>query len=263
MEYFPHDTDAVNDEKIEALRMLYGNDGYAFYFILLERIYRDSSFELDVSDAETRQILAKKIAISEEKFDQMLSTALNRGLFNKEDYEEFGILSSFGIKKRAKIVVDKREKMRQRYENKDSKVLQAETPPEMPQSKVKESKSKVKVNKVQYAEFVHLTSEEYEKLVNQYGQEMTARCIDILNNYKGASGKKYKSDYMATLNWVVDRATENRRDRKPSNVTPFKTPNQKQVLPIVQNSPEERKLTPKELEELEALKSKLRSGQAR
>jgi hypothetical protein len=39
MDYFPHDTDAVNDEKIEALRLLYGNDGYAFYFILLERIY--------------------------------------------------------------------------------------------------------------------------------------------------------------------------------------------------------------------------------
>lgn len=28
--YFPHDTDAVNDEKIEALRALYGNDGYAY-----------------------------------------------------------------------------------------------------------------------------------------------------------------------------------------------------------------------------------------
>lgn len=30
MDYFPHDTDAVNDTKIESLRMLYGNDGHYF-----------------------------------------------------------------------------------------------------------------------------------------------------------------------------------------------------------------------------------------
>ena len=39
MDYYPHDIDAANDEKIEALRAIYGNNGYAFYFILLERIY--------------------------------------------------------------------------------------------------------------------------------------------------------------------------------------------------------------------------------
>ena len=49
LDYFPHDTDAVNDEKIEALRALYGNDGYAFFFILLERIYRSPQLELPIS----------------------------------------------------------------------------------------------------------------------------------------------------------------------------------------------------------------------
>ena len=32
--------------------------------------------------------------------------------------------------------------------------------------------------------------------------------IEILNNYKGSKGKKYKSDYMAILNWVVERYNE-------------------------------------------------------
>jgi hypothetical protein len=49
MDYFPHDVDAVFDEKIEALRTMFGNDGYAFYFISLERIYRSGQGELDVS----------------------------------------------------------------------------------------------------------------------------------------------------------------------------------------------------------------------
>jgi hypothetical protein len=32
--------------------------------------------------------------------------------------------------------------------------------------------------------------------------------INILSNYKGSTGKKYKSDYRTILNWVVDRYNE-------------------------------------------------------
>ena len=84
MDYFPHDTDASNDEKIEALRVLHGNDGYAFYFILLERIYRTNEAELNVSDAETIQILSRKVAVTPDVFVQILETALKWGQFNVE-----------------------------------------------------------------------------------------------------------------------------------------------------------------------------------
>ena len=32
--------------------------------------------------------------------------------------------------------------------------------------------------------------------------------ITVLDNYKGQSGKTYKSDYRAILNWVVERVQE-------------------------------------------------------
>ena len=60
-------------------------------------------------------------------------------------------------------------------------------------------------HKKHFAEFVTLTLAEYEKLLADYGQEDTDRLIEILDNYKGASGKRYKSDYRAILNWVVER----------------------------------------------------------
>lgn len=60
--------------------------------------------------------------------------------------------------------------------------------------------------KKKYADFVSLTDEEHEKLFLQHGQQNTDILISILNNYKGSNGKKYKSDYLAILNWVVDRA---------------------------------------------------------
>ena len=33
--------------------------------------------------------------------------------------------------------------------------------------------------------------------------------IDILNNYKGSKGKKYKSDYLTIRGWVKDKYYEN------------------------------------------------------
>lgn len=219
MDYFPHDTDAVNDTKIEALRMLYGNDGYAFYFILLELIYKQPDFELDVSDAETIQILAKKVEVTPEKFNNMMQTAIKRGCFDADAYHERCVLTSEGVKKRSKVVVDKREKMRQKSHNSAVKELlpnscgvsDAETGEESTQSKRKvkvKEKIKEKINKIQYAEFVTLSQEEYDKLISSHGEEKTKRMIDILDNYKGANNKKYASDYRAILNWVVDRVSK-------------------------------------------------------
>jgi hypothetical protein len=143
LDYFPHDTDASTDEKIEALRVLYGNNGYAFYFIILERIFRTNNFEIDVSDAETIQILARKVEVTVEEFNKILKTALKWGCFDKKIYEERKVLTSNGIKKRANVVIEKREEMRVLYHKKVSGVVSdAETqqkPDKAKQSKVKKS----------------------------------------------------------------------------------------------------------------------------
>ena len=62
--------------------------------------------------------------------------------------------------------------------------------------------------KTKYADFVSMTNDEYSSLVAKLGEAGAARCIEILDNYKGANGKKYKSDYRAILNWVVSRYEE-------------------------------------------------------
>ncbi|MDR3563240.1 MAG: hypothetical protein P4N59_17660 [Negativicutes bacterium] len=57
----------------------------------------------------------------------------------------------------------------------------------------------------QYGEFVSLTEAEYGRLTARYGSEGAGRMVEILNNYKGASGRQYRSDYLAIENWVVER----------------------------------------------------------
>ena len=62
--------------------------------------------------------------------------------------------------------------------------------------------------KVKYADYVQMTKDQYEKLIEQYGKKGTSKMIEILDNYKGSKGKQYKCDYRAILNWVVKRYEE-------------------------------------------------------
>ncbi|GHU43903.1 hypothetical protein FACS1894111_10270 [Clostridia bacterium] len=67
-------------------------------------------------------------------------------------------------------------------------------------------------DKIKYAEFVSMTNDEHSSLVAKLGEQSSSRCIEILDNYKGASGKKYSSDYRAILNWVVKRHEEEKQE---------------------------------------------------
>jgi hypothetical protein len=81
-----------------------------------------------------------------------------------------------------------------------------------------------KPEKIKYADFVSLTNDEYSSLVAKLGEDGAKRCIEILDNYKGATGKKYKSDYRAILNWVVQRYEEEQSKKqqdKPKTNNPF------------------------------------------
>jgi nitrous oxide reductase len=64
----------------------------------------------------------------------------------------------------------------------------------------------VNVKKNKYSDFVSMFENEYQKLIHDHGEKNTKVFIEILNNYKGSSGKKYKSDYLTILNWVIDDA---------------------------------------------------------
>lgn len=81
-----------------------------------------------------------------------------------------------------------------------------------------EENTRAREQKIKYADFVSLTNAEYEALVAKLGEDGAKRCIEILDNYKGSTGKKYKSDYRTILNWVVQRyEDEQQKRKKPEN----------------------------------------------
>ena len=64
-----------------------------------------------------------------------------------------------------------------------------------------------------------MTNDEYEKLVVAHGKELADQCIEKLDNYKGSSGKKYKSDYRAILSWVLEELKKNKDIKKSSKTS--------------------------------------------
>jgi len=77
------------------------------------------------------------------------------------------------------------------------------------QSRVDKSRVEEKrVEKSRYMEFVLLTVEEYEKLINLVGEHHTKRYIEQLNNYIGSKGKKYASHYHTIYGWITKNEPE-------------------------------------------------------
>lgn len=81
-----------------------------------------------------------------------------------------------------------------------------------------EQKARIaKSKKIKYADDVTLTSEEYTKLCEAYSEPDAKGMIDLLSNYKGQNGKRYKSDYKAILNWVVKAYYERQQQNRTVN----------------------------------------------
>lgn len=73
---------------------------------------------------------------------------------------------------------------------------------------IKREKKTTPTQKTNYASSVKLSNKEYADLVGQYGDNAVAQMIEILNNYKESTGKKYKSDAAAIRSWVIDAYLE-------------------------------------------------------
>jgi DnaD/phage-associated family protein len=137
LDYFPHDTDAWSDDKIEIMRSLFGNDGYAFYFILLEFIYHQGK-GIECSSKDTINMLIKRIRVRPAKFNKMLEKSLEISLFDKESFEKNKELKSYAIDHRYNKVVSNRNYMREHRDLLPTNPIT--NSPQTPESKVKESK---------------------------------------------------------------------------------------------------------------------------
>ena len=138
--YFSHDSNARNDEKLLAVRMRFGAEGYGIYFMILERL-RDESDNMSIKDYN---ILAFDFRVSSDKVKSVI-----------EDFELFEFTEdkkyfySQRMMNNMKIKNEKSEKARlsaeKRWNKSDSNANALQTHSEgnaIKESKVKENKLK-------------------------------------------------------------------------------------------------------------------------
>ena len=123
--------------------------------------------------------------------------------------------------------------------------------------KKKSSARKPKPEKKPFGEFVSMTDEEYSSLVAKLGEQGAKRCVEILDNYKGANGKKYDSDYRAILNWVVARYEGEETAKQPPKKS---TPSSFDVEEIMRQAHSQYSNAPPERSDTQELIRQIREG---
>ena len=234
LDYFPLDT--VLDTKFELIEAEFGIKGFAVVVKLLQKIYREHGYYCEWTE-EVKLLFSRKINEGCNLVSEIVTAAIKRGIFDKNLFAKYQILTSAGVQKRYLEITSRRlnAEIKKEYllisdtvntENVNINSINvsnnSENVSNNPQSKVNKSKvNKSKVNKSServaaddsnkhpHGEMqnVLLTDEEFEILK----QKFPVNYEDMINNLSlaiSSKGYKYNSHYATILRWAKDRMSE-------------------------------------------------------
>lgn len=225
-DYFPHYVGGSR-RTIFVLESKWGNDGYAFWFKLLELLCMSDGHYYDCSKRDNMEYLIALSKTDGDRVAEILELLAGLGKIDRELWEKRKVIwcptlveNLQGLYAKRTVSIPERPSLdefpeRELTESGINVENKGETtgPEEAQESKEVKKRTRKKKKedgpeKKNYAEFVRMTEAEYQKLIEGYGEEKTKRMIQVLDNYKGSKGKTYTSDYRAILSWVADRVNE-------------------------------------------------------
>ncbi|HWR06157.1 DUF4373 domain-containing protein [Sporomusa sp.] len=98
LDYFSLDTDITGDDKIKLIKAKHGLTGFAIVILLLTKIYREGYFYHWSEDEQ--YLFTDEARVDINTLTTIVNDCINRGFFNQELYNKYGILTSRGIQKR-------------------------------------------------------------------------------------------------------------------------------------------------------------------
>lgn len=93
IDYFSHDVDMLQDKKIKIIKAKHGLMGYAIYIRLLEEVYRENGYYLQI-DEDFNILFSDDNNIDYNVYILILNDCIEKGLFNKKMYDKHSILTS-------------------------------------------------------------------------------------------------------------------------------------------------------------------------
>jgi hypothetical protein len=108
IDYFSHDVDMLNDRKVKLLKAKHGLIGYAVYLRLLEELYRDKGYYLEVSE-DFNILFSDDNNLRYDEYILILNDCINQELFNKELFEKYSVLTSKRIQENYLTACERRK----------------------------------------------------------------------------------------------------------------------------------------------------------
>lgn len=120
MDYFPHDTKAMSDDKLLALRIKDGLEAVACYWVILEKIYADEQpFDLTGTNVEATSVLLR-LGVGLDTLQKYVSDMVEMGLLVYVENIP-NVVMSERAEEQIRILDKKRETARQNGKMRSSK----------------------------------------------------------------------------------------------------------------------------------------------
>ena len=218
VDYFPHSV--THGKTMFTFESVYGNDGYAFWFKLLELLGAAEHHYLDADDKVTWRFLLAKTSLSETKANEMLNLLSELGSIDNELWQKKIIRSNNFIDNLNDVYsrrgVDVISNVEVECLCRQKLPVNGVSANIKPHSIVKETKGKEIYCEIQK---LSLSNIEYEKLIKTYSKTLVDDKIEHAKNYK-TLGKKYTSLYLTLNNWLKkdkdkkEKATDKKFDQR-------------------------------------------------
>lgn len=247
LDYFP--LDCVLDDKIKLIEAEFGLKGFSVIIKLYQKIYAEQGYYCKLTE-EVALLFAREIGLGGDVVSEIIKSAIRRGIFDKEMYERFSILTSGGIQKRYFEAAARRKAVFVNPEyllisrtllpqNVCTDTVDVDINPNFadtnPQRKVKKSKEKERKEKEsralktenkrfplsRYGKYnnVLLTECEFDDLEFDYTDTFKSK-IERLSYYLEVTGKEYKNHYATLIEWLeADKADDIAQLNKRKNKT--------------------------------------------
>ncbi len=221
--YFPHDAGASNSDTLVVLQSRFGNNGYAFWFKLLEKLASTDGHSLDVSNPTKWHLLLAKMGVDEITGVEIMKLLVEMQAIDKELWESKLIWCQKLVDNVGEVYKNRRREIPPKPLNTDKKAITTdETPlttPESTQRKVKESKLKERYiytvwNELKIISHKKLTSDikrAIESTLKDYSREEIEQAI---RNYAEiVHGAEYYFNHKWTLVEFLSRRHSNNVER--------------------------------------------------
>jgi len=109
LDYFPLDIDMPQDDKVYLLEAKHGLIGFAVFVRLLMRVYKNGYYCIWTEREEL--IFSKQISVEPDEISHIVDSCIEFGLFDKDRFERYKILTSKSIQERYIDAVKRRKRV--------------------------------------------------------------------------------------------------------------------------------------------------------